>query len=287
MTAQYSKNTNTTFITCIGILFLALVKPSVAQSVGASMSLEGRAAVTRACDVLLAAQNHNGSWQDSPPLTALAMSALDAVNSYLLRNDVQQAVGKSLAYIRPSLQKLLINERAIAIRPLLINHDEADTQLLKDAFRSFTSTKTIDKHHALWLADTVFMTAKRLNLSVPNHFCKQLAAATPTSFPQQLALAVALGNQTDTALKTLYTAARKTNCASASALDLYWLARACRTCNKAQKIPYDHWKADILNALLERQRGDGSWKLNDTHNDTQALQDTALVIQTIILCLEE
>ncbi|MBP5641260.1 MAG: hypothetical protein J6X55_17420 [Victivallales bacterium] len=267
-------------------LFLLSFISLNAQTVGASMALEGRAAVARAAVFLVSHQNDNGSWLDNPPLTSLSAQALLAANSYLDSDDIAIPSSKALAYVRISPTESDWHE-AIRIRLLLETSSHTDRNTLSKALSLLLERPLPPNHAAVWHADALAICSRRVRPNTPvENALTQLATLTPTSHAEQLALAIATGVHTETSLKTLYASARSANCYQASISDLYWAARAFQACNAANAFPYDNWKADIIAALLDRQRGDGSWSAKDQPEPT-ILQNTALAIQTIIICLGE
>ena len=78
---------------------------------------------------------------------------------------------------------------------------------------------------------------------------------------------------------------RLTNWKEAPIETIYWAARALFAWDRAATSVQDNWQHDILSALLVRQKGDGAWHLPDDSPEATVRQ-TALAIETIILCLQ-
>ena len=78
---------------------------------------------------------------------------------------------------------------------------------------------------------------------------------------------------------------RLTNWKEAPIETIYWAARALFAWDRAATPVQDNWQHDILSALLVRQKGDGAWHLPDDSPEATVRQ-TALAIETIILCLQ-
>ncbi len=66
---------------------------------------------------------------------------------------------------------------------------------------------------------------------------------------------------------------------------IHCAARALFAWDRAATPVQDNWQHDILSALLTRQKGDGAWHLPDDSPEATVRQ-TALAIETIILCLQ-
>ena len=260
------------------LLLICGVTALRAQVVGASMALEGRAAITRAATYLLAHQRENGSWEDSPALTSLSGQSLLAANSFLEDEGMALATARALSYVRTSPVDSTWRE-AVRLRLLLEAEAQTDETALREALSRLAKLPP-SPEGTVWLADALLQCASRLKATVP----AVDTAKTPHTAAERLALAVITANHTDTSLKTLYSAARNTNPFSATLPELYWAARSFQACNDADAFPYDNWKADILSALFDRQRGNGAWQKN-SQSDAQTIQDTSLAIQTIIICL--
>ena len=265
------------------ILFLALVSPSLhAQSVGASMALEGRAAITRAATFLIARQRENGSWEDSPALTSLAGQSLLSANSIMEDDGVAQAVSRALSFIRTSPADSSWRE-AVRLRLMLETETQTDETALREALSSLRQQSPPPPESAVWLADILLQLSRRLNATAS---LERLADSSPHTSSEQLALALMTANHTETSLKALYSAARTANPHTAAIGELYWGARSFQACNAANLFPYDNWKADIIAALLDRQRGDGAWH-REKQSEAQIILDSALAIQTAVICLKD
>ena len=266
------------------ILFLALVPPLLhAQSVGASMALEGRAAITRAATFLIARQRENGSWEDSPALTSLAGQSLLSANSFMEDDGVALAVSRALSFIRTSPVDSGWRE-AVRLRLLLEPETQTDETALREAFASLRQQSfPPPPDGAVWLADILLQFSRRPNATVS---LERLADSSPRTSSELLALALMTANHTETSLKALYSAARTTNPHKADIGELYWGARSFQACNATTLFPYDNWKADIIAALLDRQRGDGAWH-REKQSEVQIIRDSALAIQTAVLCLND
>ncbi len=260
------------------LLLICVVTALRAQVVGASMALEGRAAITRAAAYLLAHQRENGSWENSPALTSLSGQSLLAANSFLEDEGMALATARALSYVRTAPVDSDWRE-AVRLRLPLESEAQTDETALHEAAARLAKIAP-PPEGVIWLADAMLQCASRLKTTVP----AVNTANTPHTAAERLALAVITANHTDTSLKTLYSAARTINPFSATLSELFWAARSFQACNDAEAFPYDNWKADILSALLDRQRGNGAWQPSD-QRAAQVIQDTSLAIQTIIICL--
>ncbi|MGN0880399.1 MAG: hypothetical protein ACI4WT_13250 [Oligosphaeraceae bacterium] len=232
------------------VLVVLLAVPLAAQRVGASLNLEGRAALLRAADFLLQRQRTNGSWHESIALTALATHALHAAAPALPADlHADQAITQARNWLQ-------LHAKTTDLRPLLIPATPATSP--------HETLLRLDAQSALPAPDTSRWPP------VPRLAAHLLAAPQPD----------------DASLRLLYTAARHLDWNEAALNDAYWAARAFTACNRANAIPYDHWQTDILSALLDRQLGDGSWHAPEA-SPTDALHDTALTLLTLVLCLRE
>ena len=231
-------------------LVVLLAVPLAAQRVGASLNLEGRAALLRATDYLLQRQHANGSWQGVTALTALAVHALHAAAPALPADlHADQAITQARNWLQ-------LTTKTTNLRRLLLPDDSATSP-----------------HDELLRLDSQSQTT-------------QPDASSWTPVPRLVAHLLTAPNPADASLQLLYAAARHLDWNEAALDDAYWAARAFTACNRANAIPYDHWQADILSALLDRQLGDGSWHAPEA-SPTDALHDTALTLLTLVLCLRE
>ena len=224
--------------------------PLAAQRVGASLNLEGRAALLRATDYLLQRQHANGSWQDIPALTALVVHALHAAAPALPADlNADQAISQARAWLQ-------LTTKTTDLRRLLVPDASATSP-----------------HNELLRLD-----------SLPQPAPPGMASWPPV--PRLVAHLLTASHPDDASLRLLYAAARHLDWNEASLADSYWGARAFTACNRVGAIPYDHWQADILSALLDRQLGDGSWHAPEA-TSTDSLHDTAMTLLTLVLCLRE
>lgn len=249
------------------IVLLACI-PIRADSVGASLQLEGTMSVFRGTQYLVHEQLPDGSWQHDPAITSLAACALQNARV----TEPAAVVPLALAFLKKNLRPTDDWRRAIDIRALLRAKQA-------DGLQPPTMTDCPPAAR-LWMLDAHALTNR------PNNDPEFQA-----SFYQGLAslqkFVVKLGTTTDgvESLAALRKETRLTDWHNAPIEHLYWAARAFFAWDRATTPIEDNWQHDILSALLTRQKGDGAWHLPDDSSETTVRQ-TALAIETIILCLQ-
>ncbi len=226
-----------------------------ADSVGASLQLEGAMSVFRGTQYLVHEQLPDGSWRHDPAVTSLAACALQ--NACV--TEPAAAIPLALAFLKQNIRPINDWRRAIDLRALL---------------------RACPPAARLWRLDALLLTQKGNDkIQLQDSFFKGLE-------PYQT-FAAKLSTATDgvESLSPLRQETRLTNWKEAPIETIYWAARALFAWDRAATPVQDNWQHDILSALLVRQKGDGAWHLPDDSPEATVRQ-TALAIETIILCLQ-
>lgn len=236
---------------CLCLVALLLCAPWLtAQRVGASLALEGRAALLRAADFLLMQQQASGAWQDDVSLTAVACLALHSAEPALSR-ECLQAVQRAQAWLK---QKTHADDLRQQWQAAPAATPPSPSQLLV-----------------------------QLEVSAARGHAVNLPPMETWSPAFRLAAQLLVSDRRDEAqLRLLYAAARHLDWLETTAAEHYWAARAFTACQRLRLVAYDHWQADLLSSLLDRQLGDGSWQMSGA-----PLEDTALNLLALVLCLRE
>ena len=239
-----------------------------ADSVGASLQLEGAMSVFRGTQYLVHEQLPDGSWRHDPAVTSLAACALQNARV----TEPAAAIPLALAFLKQNIRPINDWRRAIDLRALL-RAKQADG-LQPPAMTDCPPAAR------LWLLDALLLTQKGNDkIQLQDSFFKGLE-------PYQT-FAAKLSTATDgvESLSPLRQETRLTNWKEAPIETIYWAARALFAWDRAATPVQDNWQHDILSALLVRQKGDGAWHLPDDSPEATVRQ-TALAIETIILCLQ-
>ena len=239
-----------------------------ADSVGASLQLEGAMSVFRGTQYLVHEQLPDGSWRHDPAATSLAACALQNARV----TEPVAAVPLALAFLKQNIRPFNDWRRAIDLRALL--RAKQDSGLPPPAMADCPPAAR------LWLLDAVLLTRNgKDDIKLQDSFFKglesyQTFAAELATAPKDVELLSPMRQET-----------RLMNWKDESIEKIYWAARALFAWDRATTPIQDNWQHDILSALLTRQKGDGAWHLPDDSPEATVRQ-TALAIETIIICLQ-
>ncbi len=253
-----------TFLICLLLSCMAVN----ADSVGASLQLEGAMSVFRATQYLVHEQLPDGSWRHDAAVTSLAACAFQNAKN----TEPAAAVPLALAFLKKNLRPTDDWRRSIDIRALL-RAKQAD---------GFQPQTMMDCPSAvrLWLLDAILLTRQKDDeIKLQDSFFEGLEPYQ--IFTAKLATAT---NGVDS-LSQLRQETRLMNWKTSPIETIYWSARALFAWDRTATPVQDNWQHDILSALLTRQKGDGAWHLPDDSPEATVRQ-TALAIETIILCLQ-
>ena len=239
-----------------------------ADSVGASLQLEGAMSVFRGTQYLVHEQLQDGSWRHDPAVTSLAACALRNARV----TEPAAAVPLALAFLKKTIRPADDWRRAIDLRALL-RAKQADG-LQPPAMMDCPPAAR------LWLLDALLLTpGGNDKIQLKDSFFKGLEPY------QTFAVKMATAMDGVEIVSPLRQETRLTNWKEAPVETIYWTARALFAWDRASTPVQDNWQHDILSALLVRQKGDGAWHLPDDSPEATVRQ-TALAIETIILCLQ-
>ena len=239
-----------------------------ADSVGASLQLEGAMSVFRGTQYLVHEQLPDGSWRHDPAVTSLAACALQNARV----TEPAAAIPLALAFLKQNIRPINDWRRSIDLRALLRAKQA-------DGLQPPTMTDCPPTAR-LWRLDALLLTQKGNDkIQLQDSFFKGLE-------PYQT-FAAKLSTATDgvESLSPLRQETRLMNWKEAPIETIYWAARALFAWDRAATTVQDNWQHDILSALLVRQKGDGAWHLPDDSPEATVRQ-TALAIEAIILCLQ-
>lgn len=250
----------------VWLLTLSLTLTAVADRVGDSLSLEGRAAVIRAAMWLRERQLADGSWENDAALTAIAGNAMVASDSLCGSDALEESLGRAVAYLRrivPTCHGMAAAQAVRLFMRLGSRDDQAQVERVREELKRL---KEVPGAELPWVLDCT--------RTVPLK-----ASMAGCSAAVQLAVSLATNAYTDSSLKIQLSAVRHSDWRSLPMADIYWSARSLQAVCAAAVMPYDGWKSDVLVALLERQRGNGAW--------SDSVRDTALAIKVVLLCLAD
>lgn len=254
-----------TCLRIICVLAVTMVLTAVADKVGDSLSLEGRAAVIRAASWLTEQQAVDGSWSADAALTGIAGKAIAEAADICDSDILEGSLGRAVAYLRRVVPSCHGITAAQAIR-LFMRLGGRDDQLQIERVRTeLLLSKDLQEKYLPWILDCT--------RTLPS----SAGGRSGSSAAVQLAVALATNDYAESSLKLLVAAVRHSDWRQLPLEDSYWSARALQAVCSAGVMPYDGWKTDILVALLERQRGNGAW--------SDSVRDSALAIETVLLCL--
>ena len=239
-----------------------------ADSVGASLQLEGAMSVFRGTQYLVHEQLPDGSWRHDPAVTSLAACALQNAKV----TEPAAAIPLALAYLKQNIRPINDWRRSIDLRALLRAKQDGGLQ----------PPAIIDCPPAarLWLLDSIVLTRKENDtINLQDSFFQGLESY------QTFASKMAAATDSVESLSPLRQETRLMNLKDAPMENIYWAARALFAWDRAATPVQDNWQHDILSALLTRQKGDGAWHLPDDSPEATVRQ-TALAIETIIICLQ-
>ena len=239
-----------------------------ADSVGASLQLEGAMSVFRGTQYLVNEQLPDGSWRHDPAVTSLAACALQNAKV----TEPAAAIPLALAFLKQNIRPTDDWRRSIDLRaPLRAKQSDG---LRPPAMMDCPPAAR------LWLLDAILLTQKGNDkIQLQDSFFKGLEPC------QSFAVKLATTMDGIDSLSPLRQETRLMNWKTESIETIYWAARALFTWDRTTTPVQDNWQHDILSALLTRQKGDGAWHLpNDSPEAT--VRQTALAIETIILCLQ-
>ena len=219
-----------------------------ADSVGASLQLEGAMSVFRGTQYLVHEQLPDGSWRHDAAITSLAACALQNAKT----TEPAAAIPLALAFLKKNLRPKDDWRRAIDIRALL-------------------RAKQVDGLPPPAMMDDA--------IKLQDSFFKGLESC------QSFAAKLATATDGVDSLSLLRQEMRLMNWKTESIETIYWAARALFAWDRAATPVQDNWQHDILSALLTRQKGDGAWHLPDDSPEA-TIRQTALAIETIIICLQ-
>ena len=238
-----------------------------ADSVGASLQLEGAMSVFRGTQYLVHEQLPDGSWRHDAAITSLAACALQNAKT----TEPAAAIPLALAFLKKNLRPKDDWRRAIDIRALL-RAKQVDG-LPPPAMMDCPAAAR------LWLLDAILLTRSKDDaIKLQDSFFKGLESC------QSFAAKLATATDGVDSLSLLRQEMRLMNWKTESIETIYWAARALFAWDRAATPVQDNWQHDILSALLTRQKGDGAWHLPEDSPEATVRQ-TALAIETIILCL--
>ncbi len=239
-----------------------------ADSVGASLQLEGAMSVFRGTQYLVHEQLPDGSWRHDPAVTSLAACALQNAKV----TEPAAAIPLALAYLKQNIRPINDWRRAIDLRALLRTKQDGGLQP-----PAMTDCPPAAR---LWLLDSIVLTRKENDtINLQDSFFKGLESY------QTFAAKMAMTTDGVESLSPLRQETRLMNWKDAPMENIYWAARALFAWDRATAPIQDNWQHDLLSALLTRQKGDGAWHLPDDSPEA-TIRQTALAIETIIICLQ-
>ena len=252
-------------LTVIALLACMVLR---ADSVGASLQLEGAMSVFRGTQYLVHEQLPDGSWRHDAAITSLAACALQNAKT----TEPAAAIPLALAFLKKNLRPTDDWRRAIDIRALL--RAKQANGLPPPAMMDCPPPAR------LWLLDAILLTRSKDDaIKLQDSFFKGLEPC------QSFAAKLTTATDGIDSLSPLRQETRLMNWKMESIETIYWAARALFAWDRAATPVQDNWQHDILSALLTRQKGDGAWHLPDDSPEATVRQ-TALAIETIILCLQ-
>ena len=251
----------------LSLLYIICCTALRADSVGASLQLEGAMSVFRGTQYLVHEQLPDGSWRHDPAATSLAACALQ--NAKI--TEPATAVPLALAFLKQNLRPMADWRRALDVRALLRAKQDGGLQP-----PSMTDCPPAAR---LWLLDAIVLTSNGNAINLQDSFFKGLEPW------QAFAAKLATATNSVESLSPLRQETRLMNWKEEPLEKIYWAARALFAWDRAATPVQDNWQHDLLSALLTRQKGDGAWHLPDDSPEATVRQ-TALAIETIIICLQ-
>lgn len=238
-----------------------------ADSVGASLQLEGAMSVFRGTQYLVHEQLPDGSWHHDPAATSLAACALQNTRV----TEPAAAIPLALAFLKQHARPADDWRQAIDIRALL-RAKQGGTQP--------PSLLEAPPPARIWLLDAIVLTQKGNDeIKLQDSFFEGLQPC------HVFAVKMATAKDGVEPYNPLRQEIRLMNWKTESIENIYWAARGLFAWDRASTPVQDNWQHDLLSALLTRQKGDGAWHLPEDSPEA-TIRQTALAIETIILCLQ-
>lgn len=274
------------FILFYVVMFAGLrVGCAEVAGLGESLFLEGRMALLRGEAWVLSCQNPDGSWQNSPGLTAQAGLLLANSNSDYYKEQLQRAIRWILDHEK---QLNCAGEFAQALRlPLRMNHPKL-VKLVKDFQEQNIQWNMLDESvfSRQWLLDAHYLLPQELTLLSASKVqqLQQSILQAKERYPA-LALLTLLSSgssQIQTSELEKLHAVCVAQVASAEPEYLFWIVRALRVSERFFPMIAKPWRAAIVSQVLEKQGGQGAFAGADSAAD---LSTSVLYLQILQLCL--
>ncbi len=280
--------------TALGLLACLSLPAGAGEHLGASLRLEGRMALRRGLQTLLAWQGDDGSWADGDAaatgqaVMAIMMSGLASEwpelqtaqqrgNAWLetwLRTDPKQAAA---GWAHSAL---------VAIRPLLRQSgpDSRNWSKLVDTALKHISLGRVEESDVPWVLEAAALNDLPLSESVKG-LQREEALQRPGAGSPACRLATAwLIGRPESEQALLRAAAWELNWEQETPASWYWLARSGRICKNFAPGGQGSWRERLMAIMLSRQRGDGGWG-DAEDKPARRVLDSALALQAMILCL--
>jgi hypothetical protein len=274
-----------TFAAFTALGLLACLSLSANDRLGASLRLEGRMALRRGLQTLLAWQGDDGSWADGDA-AATGQAVMAIMMSGLASEwaELQTAQQRGNAWLEAWLRIDSKQDAAgwahsalVAIRPLLRQSGPGsrDWSKLVETALKHISLDRMEESDAPWILEAAALNdlpyAEALHRPGAGSPACRLATAWLTGRPES-----------EQAL--LRAAVWESNWEQETPAGWYWLARSGRICKNFAPGGQGSWKERLMAIMLSRQRGDGGWGEAEDKPAKRVL-DSALALQTMILCL--
>ena len=272
------------FAVFTALSLMACLSLSADDRLGASLRLEGRMALRRGLQTLLAWQDHDGSWHGDAAATGQAVMAIMMSGLASEWPELQTAQQRGNAWLEAWLHTDPKQTPAdwapsalVAVRPLLRQSGPGsrDWSKLVEMALSHISLNQAEQPDVPWILEAAALNnlphAETLHRPGAGSPACRLATAWLTERPES-----------EQAL--LRAAAWESNWKQESPVGWYWLARSGRVCKALAPSGQGAWRERLMTIVLSHQRGDGGWG-EAKDKPAKRVLDSALALQTMMLCL--
>ena len=281
------------FAVVLALVLTACLSLSAGDGLGASLRLEGRMALRRGLQALLAGQGEDGSWEGDAAATGQAVMAILMSGLASEWPDLQTAQLRGTTWLEGWLlagqkqaQAGWATGALMAIRPLL-RQDGPDgrnwSRLVETALTKISPGQAAESDWP-WILEAAALAGQPLPGAERRRRLEELSNRQGAGSPACRLASALLAGRPESEQEPLLAAAWESDWGRESPVGWYWLARVGRVCGHRAPVGQGSWRDRLMAILLSRQRGDGGW--GDTGESTvRRVFDTALAVQAMVLCL--
>ena len=281
------------FAVVLALVLTACLSLSAGDGLGASLRLEGRMALRRGLQALLAGQGEDGSWEGDAAATGQAVMAIMMSGLASEWPELQTARQRGKTWLETWLRAGQQQPSGgwatgalVAVRPLLrqSDPDSQDWSGLVDTALRQIFPGHVAESDLPWILEAAALTGQPLPEADSRQRFGEASNRQGGGSPACRLAAALLAGRPESEQAPLRAVAWESDWGRERPVGWYWLARVGRVRGHSASVGQGTWRERLMAIVLSRQRGDGGWGEAEDSPGRRIL-NSALAVQTMILCL--